>query len=208
VGMPKIALKPLDRDIVFGNIIASIALQEAALAHVINADGEKIQAAVHLADPEVRPGTTVTLADVLAVNQTVGTLVSSLTDYENRLREKLGGLLGYVKAQQALPDPVVLTFRNVGPDGENIAGAFWSAAGFVIQLDGTPVHFSQTAVSDAEGNVTLSLPNSATYTLHQVSVPAPYARDENEYTVDVGADAAHSNIDGQPADEFEVVNQI
>jgi hypothetical protein len=45
------------------DLLESIALQEAGLAHIINAEGEKIQAALAIED--------VSIDDMIAINQSV-----------------------------------------------------------------------------------------------------------------------------------------
>ncbi|MFY9114477.1 MAG: hypothetical protein WAO23_04450 [Dethiobacteria bacterium] len=49
------------------DLLESIALQEAGLAHIINAEGEKIQAALEMTD--------VTIADLLAINESVAAVL-------------------------------------------------------------------------------------------------------------------------------------
>jgi len=43
MGMPVIELQPVERDVALSNVVASIALVEASLAHVLNAESKKIQ---------------------------------------------------------------------------------------------------------------------------------------------------------------------
>ncbi len=68
------------------DLLESIALQEAGLAHIINAEGEKIQQAIAMA---VAEGSTVTIADLIAVNQSVTDTLIKVTKLEMVLEFKL-----------------------------------------------------------------------------------------------------------------------
>ena len=59
----------------------SIALQQAALAHILNAEGEKIQRIVGL--PDVSP------ESLLAANQSVEAMVNAVANLESILKQKL-----------------------------------------------------------------------------------------------------------------------
>ncbi|MEG0314955.1 MAG: hypothetical protein RR929_04950 [Erysipelotrichaceae bacterium] len=62
------------------DIIASVALEQTALSHILNAEGEKIQAVLLLAK---------TPEDLLAVNNSVQAMVSTITKLEMVLQSKL-----------------------------------------------------------------------------------------------------------------------
>lgn len=62
------------------NVIASIALAEASVAHILNAEGEKIQKTLELAS---EPG------EVIAVNRSVSETVRHIARLEQILCEKL-----------------------------------------------------------------------------------------------------------------------
>ncbi len=62
-------------------MLESIALQEACLAHIINAEGEKIQAALDIED--------VTIADLIAINQSVSDILTKVIKLEMVLEFKL-----------------------------------------------------------------------------------------------------------------------
>jgi len=61
-------------------LIESVALQEAGLAHILNAEGEKLQKAVRLA---------CTVDDLLCVNKSVVKTINSVTQLEQVLLAKL-----------------------------------------------------------------------------------------------------------------------
>ncbi|MEG0752603.1 MAG: hypothetical protein RR461_02125 [Angelakisella sp.] len=62
------------------DIIESVALEQTALSHILNAEGEKIQAALPLATAT---------SDLLDVNKSVKDMIGSVTLLESVLRDKL-----------------------------------------------------------------------------------------------------------------------
>lgn len=68
------------------DLIESIALQEAGLAHIINAEGEKIQQAIAMAQVA---DSTVTIDDLIAVNQSVSDTLTKIIKLEMMLEFKL-----------------------------------------------------------------------------------------------------------------------
>ena len=62
------------------NILASIALEEASIAHILNAEGEKIQKIIAVSDNS---------DELVAVNNSVRDLVVEVTEFEKTLLEKL-----------------------------------------------------------------------------------------------------------------------
>ncbi|MEG2381596.1 MAG: hypothetical protein RSB38_07875 [Oscillospiraceae bacterium] len=72
------------------DIIESVALEETGLSHILNAEGEKIQAFVAM------PG--VTPAQLLAVNASVQETVDAITKLEMVLQSKLNLFSGQITA--------------------------------------------------------------------------------------------------------------
>lgn len=62
------------------DIITSVALEQTALSHIINAEGEKIQKIVATAE---------TAEDMLTVNKSVESMVNTITRLEMVLQSKL-----------------------------------------------------------------------------------------------------------------------
>ena len=81
MGMPVITPSTTTRSQAVTDIIESVALQETALSHILNAEGEKIQKVVAMSDvtPEV----------LMAVNEAVESMVGAVSRLEMILQSKL-----------------------------------------------------------------------------------------------------------------------
>ncbi len=79
--MPVIVASGITATQAIADLLESIALQEAGLAHIINAEGEKIQTALDVAD--------VTIADLISVNQSVADALTKVIKLEMVLEFKL-----------------------------------------------------------------------------------------------------------------------
>lgn len=82
MGMPVITTSGIRRCEAISDLIESVALEEAALAHILNAEGEKIQ---KYTSPTANP----TPEQLLAVNKSVNDMVKSITSLEMILQSKL-----------------------------------------------------------------------------------------------------------------------
>jgi len=107
--MPRIVLPPgLSEENALANIIASIALEEAALAHIINAEGEKIQRVVGTFVPEgeTEPMEPLVPApdaeDMQAINTTVGDMMETISNIESSLHSKLRTVLAVLEIPPAV----------------------------------------------------------------------------------------------------------
>jgi hypothetical protein len=80
----------ISRDDVINLLLASIALEELGLAHIINAEAEKIQYALGTLPGLTTPAS---LADVLTVNESVQDMLSFVVKKELLLDEKLRQIL-------------------------------------------------------------------------------------------------------------------
>ena len=81
MGMPVISPRATTRVQAVSDIIESVALQETALSHILNAEGEKIQKMVAL--PDVTPEV------LLATNKSVESMVNAVSRLEMILQSKL-----------------------------------------------------------------------------------------------------------------------
>ena len=81
MGMPVITPGEGTREQAITDLIESIALQETALAHILNAEGEKMQAFIAITD--------ITADQLLVLNKAVTSLVNSISRLEMLLQAKL-----------------------------------------------------------------------------------------------------------------------
>lgn len=69
-------------------LLASIALEELGLAHIINAEGEKIQAALGTLDPEIPPLAT-SIQDLIDIDNSVQNTIKNVIKKQILLQFKL-----------------------------------------------------------------------------------------------------------------------
>ena len=81
MGMPVITPGHGSREQAIIDLIQSVALQEAALAHIMNAEGEKMQKIIGMTD--------VTSEDLFKLNKSVVSMINSITRLEMMLEAKL-----------------------------------------------------------------------------------------------------------------------
>lgn len=86
MGMPVITASATTRDQAITDLIQSVALEETALSHILNAEGEKIQKMVAL--PDVTPEV------LLAANKSVESMVNAVSRLEMILQSKLSNFDG------------------------------------------------------------------------------------------------------------------
>ena len=111
MSMPRITIpETVTEENALANIIASIALEEAALAHIINAEGEKIQRVVGTFTPEGETAplpllVPATAADMQAINTTVGGMMETVSNIETSLHNKLRTVLAVLEIPPAPVTP-------------------------------------------------------------------------------------------------------
>lgn len=81
MGMPVIQPGTITREESVADIISSIAAQESAIAHILNAESEKLQAIINMSDA--------TASDLMAANRSVKTAVDTVIQLESALKNKL-----------------------------------------------------------------------------------------------------------------------
>lgn len=93
------AISPeITRDNALNMILASIAMEELGLSHIINAEGEKLQYILG-----TLPGSSpadVTTNEILAVNQSIGNLLDSVMQNQMFLKSKMESVLNYISTPQ------------------------------------------------------------------------------------------------------------
>ncbi len=82
MGMPIITPGTGTREQAIADLIESVALQETALSHILNAEGEKMQAIISM------PGATA--KQLMELNSTVNKLINAVTVMEMTMQSKLG----------------------------------------------------------------------------------------------------------------------
>lgn len=92
MGMPVIQTSNISREDAITDIIESIALMEASLSHILNAEGEKIQAINGTLTPPNPNVVASTPQELLAVNKSVEEMVTAITMLEIVLEKKLSSV--------------------------------------------------------------------------------------------------------------------
>lgn len=83
----------LTREQAINLLLASIAMEELGLAHIINADGEKIQYALGTLQGSSHTHTGPTIKELLAVNESVREMLDAVFKEEMMLNSKLQNVL-------------------------------------------------------------------------------------------------------------------
>ncbi len=186
MGMPIIEGSSVERKQSVSDIIESVSLEQTALSHILNAEGKKLQAVIGMEN--------ITTEKLLSVNDSVKSMVDSITKLETILQSKLG-LFG-----DTLRPPVLPSFYFIKKD--SLTNKYVHGAEFELVSDGTVV---ATATSTKYGRVVFSNIAIGTYTLRESS-PAPgYFPNTESYTVVVISKSA-TTINGENAAKFVVYN--
>ena len=78
----------LSKDEALNAILTSIAMEETALSHILNAEGEKIQCAVKLMEQKKCCNGCIDMSEILRVNESVASLLEQITDLQIILKNK------------------------------------------------------------------------------------------------------------------------
>ena len=81
MSMPKIECNHIEKCCAAASLLQSIALEETAISHILNAEGEKLQKAISFHDCSHE--------DLLTVNKSVEDMVDKITALEIVLKSKL-----------------------------------------------------------------------------------------------------------------------
>ncbi|MGL5676158.1 MAG: hypothetical protein ACRDDX_07080 [Cellulosilyticaceae bacterium] len=89
MSMPTITTSNITRCQALTDIIASIALMEAGISHIVNAEGEKIQAVLGTGPVSNSNVLATTTDELLKLNDSVERMINSITILESILQKKL-----------------------------------------------------------------------------------------------------------------------
>jgi hypothetical protein len=195
MSMPKIEIqKDLTRENALLNLLATVALKEAAFAHLLNADGEKMQLVVSLADPEsILYDSNITLQSLNDVEQSVTDFVEIIQIAEDALHDTMDDAFDFVDTLPPWEPEGDLKYRiefrllAANDDHPLVGGRFGAIAeepdarsGFSRALK------SYNATSQPGGWVALDVPPGQ-YQLRQSRSVSGYTKDPCKYTLDVEA---------------------
>lgn len=79
----------LTRDDAVNMLLSSIAMEELALAHILNAEGEKIQYVLGTSTAAAAPGNDMTVEDLLATNNSVEQTLNETNNQQIMLHAKM-----------------------------------------------------------------------------------------------------------------------
>ena len=117
MSMPKIEINSIKTEDAINNIISSIALEEAALAHILNAEGEKIRAAATISD--------ITACELIELNKSASDVIINLGAFEQSLQNKLNTLLCFKLSDRKLCGCPCRLFNIPKPCGSRKASEHW-----------------------------------------------------------------------------------
>ena len=80
MSMPKIECANIDKCCAAASLLQSIALEETAISHILNAEGEKLQKAIAMGCEQ---------KDLIRINKSVEDMVDKITSLEIVLKSKL-----------------------------------------------------------------------------------------------------------------------
>lgn len=80
MSMPKIECTDIDKCCAASSLLQSIALEETAISHILNAEGEKLQKAIALGCDQ---------KDLIKINKSVEDMIDKVTSLEIVLKAKL-----------------------------------------------------------------------------------------------------------------------
>ena len=92
MSLPNFPNEDMTRDDAINQILSSIAMEELALSHIINAEGEKIQYILGTLEGSTPP-TPPTIDQILQINDSVKSTLDSITDNQLLLKGKMQSIL-------------------------------------------------------------------------------------------------------------------
>ncbi len=184
MSIPIIESSEIQREQSVTDIILSVALEQTALSHILNAEGEKLQAFIAMPD--------ITAAQLLAVNRSVKSMVDAVSKLETHLHSKLNLF-------ETVLQPISFSFLKLDTStGRGLGGAVFA----LLDLEGEQI---ATATSRPDGRVTFFNVDKGNYTLTELQAPTGYYYGLGMFPVQV---ISRNNITiiGQPAADFRAYN--
>ncbi len=187
MSMPKIVGSNISRKQSVTDVIASVSLEQTALSHVLNAEGEKIQKMLAIDG--------ITRSELLRVNDSVTDTVDVISHLESMLMSKLR-LFG-----DALMPPMPIKFTFYKRDITTSAGL----SGAVFEITNSSGRVLETSTS-LRGHVTFKKLYAGTYTLTETIAPLGYRMNTvTSFGVTISEDG-QVTINGVSAESFVVFN--
>lgn len=101
MSMPEIKCCRIDKCCAAASLLQSVALEETAISHILNAEGEKIQKVVAMTHYDAK--------EILEVNKSVQDMVEKITNLEVVLKSKLDLIVPILEEckekEHSKPDP-------------------------------------------------------------------------------------------------------
>ncbi len=97
MSMPKIECCDIDSCCAAASMVQSIALEEAALSHILNAEGEKLQKVISMHHCSQK--------ELIEVNHSVESMVEKITNLEMVLKAKLEMVLPLLEKEKCEKKP-------------------------------------------------------------------------------------------------------
>ena len=91
MSMPAFAETTIGREEAINQILASIAMEELALSHILNAEGEKIQHVLGTLTGQTV--STATVQDLLDIDASVAAMITNVRETQAQLMEKMTAAL-------------------------------------------------------------------------------------------------------------------
>lgn len=91
MGMPVIEPVRIDPEYAATALLQSIALEETALSHIINAEGEKLQKGIAISN---------NVNDLLRLNESVASMINDVKELESALKDKLDAVMNLFNLAQ------------------------------------------------------------------------------------------------------------
>ena len=198
MGMPVITPGTGTRNQAITDLIQSVALQETALSHLLNAEGEKMQAIIGMPD--------ITTEELLDMNNSVKKLINAATRLEMTFLSKLEMYAGSYVPDDPTNAAAELAKINVtsvtipvpldDPTAEQLAVTQAIHAAQAQVDPGYTVSFTPTGYDSTTGTLT------GTFTVTNISNPADTATDSADRTIAVNYTPSTATASSNAASQF------